>query len=439
MKNKISVLAVGLLVFFVLLTPTHVAAFSDVAANVSYADAVAYVSQRGIIEGYSDGEFKPNNTVTRGQISAMICRLVGESENLPVNGNLFSDMPTSVWCNGYVTKAVSLNIINGFQDGTFRPNHVVSYNQAIAMLLRAFGLRGEAESAGGYPNGYWTVANQYGFLDGVSTKSPSNAGIRRYEVAVIIYNYIVSGYMSSHPQYPAETAVSDIGYSIPKFLVEKDIAELEGQYLPRVTFYQNGSCDITMNMAYEMDTFSASYEVFRTDSGTRIIACNGSPNSIPRPVYFVETARGWMYEGPQLGFTMQGGIFSPLNSEEINLSGEEIHDFGYETYLGDWNGIDDNGWTVGLEVTSISDGIITFNYGVLRGWGEDNLTAVMEPNGVAYGWIFSEYSTRARVKLSFLRDSIRLDFYDISTDSMLGQGYSGRDRVTMIFNQRGYF
>lgn len=186
MKNKISVLAVGLLVFFVLLTPAHAAAFSDVAANVSYADAVAYVSQRGIIEGYSDGEFKPNNTVTRGQISAMICRLVGESENLLVNGNLFSDMPTSVWCNGYVTKAVSLNIINGFQDGTFRPNHVVSYNQAIAMLLRAFGLRGEAESAGGYPNGYVSVANRYHLLDGVGFKSES--GIKRYEIAVIIYN-----------------------------------------------------------------------------------------------------------------------------------------------------------------------------------------------------------------------------------------------------------
>lgn len=190
MKSKIKPAFAGVLVSLLfLLTPIHAAAFSDVAANAPYADAVAYVSQRGIIEGYSEGQvkqFKPNNTLTRGQITAMICRMLGESKNLPVNGNLFSDMPSSVWCNGYVTKAVSLNIINGFADGTFRPNSTVSYNQAIAMLLRAFGLREEAENAGGYPNGYLSVANRYHLLDGVDFKSKN--GIKRYETAVIIYN-----------------------------------------------------------------------------------------------------------------------------------------------------------------------------------------------------------------------------------------------------------
>lgn len=193
MKCKMKPAFAGVLVSLLfLLTPIHAAAFSDVAANAPYADAVAYVSQRGIIEGYSDGQFKPNNTLTRGQISVMICRMLGESENLPVNGALFSDMPASVWCNGHVTKAVSLNIINGFADGTFRPNSIVSYNQAIAMLLRAFGLREEAEHAGGYPNGYLTVANRYHLLDGVDFQS-KNGGIKRYETAVIIYNYYQQG------------------------------------------------------------------------------------------------------------------------------------------------------------------------------------------------------------------------------------------------------
>lgn len=188
MKGSVKTIVTGALLFLVLLlVPIRAAAFSDVPENAPYAKAVEYVNDKGIIVGYSGGQFKPNNTLTRGQIAVIICRMLGVGENLPVNGNIFSDMPSSIWCNGYVTKAVSLNIINGFEDGTFRPNHGVTYNQAIAMLLRAFGLREEAESAGGYPNGYLTVANRYHLLDGVDFKSSN--GIKRYEIAVIIYNW----------------------------------------------------------------------------------------------------------------------------------------------------------------------------------------------------------------------------------------------------------
>jgi hypothetical protein len=96
-KSKLKPLFMGMLSFLVLsLVSVHATAFSDVAANAPYADAVEYASARGIIEGYSDGQFKPNNTLTRGQFSAMVCRMIGESENLPINGNLFSDMPSLV-------------------------------------------------------------------------------------------------------------------------------------------------------------------------------------------------------------------------------------------------------------------------------------------------------------------------------------------------------
>lgn len=189
MKQGLRAGIIGILASFILLLPAYAATFSDVSESSSYYEEVEYVSQLGIIQGYPEGTFKPNNMVTRGQISAMICRMLGEDDNLPVNGNIFSDVPASHWANGYITKAVSLGIINGFQDGTFRSPHTVTYNQALAMLIRAFGLRQEAENAGGYPQGYWNVANQYGLLEGVSTKGPSNTGIRRYEIAVIMYNY----------------------------------------------------------------------------------------------------------------------------------------------------------------------------------------------------------------------------------------------------------
>jgi len=161
--------------------------FTDVDENAAYAHAVEYVNDRGIMSGYSDGGFRPMNALTRAQMTAVLCRMLGQNNPSVSNGKLFSDVPSSYWANAYITYAASLNIINGFNDGTFRPDHALSCNQGIAMLLRAFGLRDESERADGYPTGYLSIAQKYRLLDGVSFDSTGI--LRRYEIAVIIYNY----------------------------------------------------------------------------------------------------------------------------------------------------------------------------------------------------------------------------------------------------------
>lgn len=161
--------------------------FSDVAENASYGQAIEYVSSQGIMGGYADGRFGPANTVTRGQMAALICRIMGQPNPSMPDSNLFSDVPASHWANAYIATAASQNIISGFKDRTFRPDQSLNYNQGITMLIRAFGLKNEAERAGGYPTGYLAVAQKYHLLNGISSARKGN--IKRYEIALIIYNY----------------------------------------------------------------------------------------------------------------------------------------------------------------------------------------------------------------------------------------------------------
>lgn len=120
-------------------------------------------------------------------MAAIVCRMVGESGELPAEKGPFRDVSASYWANGYIQKAVSLGIISGFGDGTFRPESTLNFNQGIAMLIRSVGLKEVAEKAGGYPNGYLAVARQYNFLTGINVQRTSN--LKRYEIAMMIYNY----------------------------------------------------------------------------------------------------------------------------------------------------------------------------------------------------------------------------------------------------------
>lgn len=160
--------------------------FTDVSVYDSYALAVEYVSDEGIMDGYEGAEFRPNNGITRAELATVICRMLGQDENLSTNGSIFTDVPASHWANKYIAKASSLGIVTGFPGKTFRPSDPVSYDQAITMLVRAFGRQKEAENAGGYPSGYRSVAQKKGWLSGVG--SGTKDSIRRYEVATIIYN-----------------------------------------------------------------------------------------------------------------------------------------------------------------------------------------------------------------------------------------------------------
>ena len=138
------------------------------------------------MQGDTSGNFNPDKYVTRAQMAAIICRMLGETENLTTDGSRFTDVPASYWANGYIIKAASLGIINGYQDGSFKPNNTVTYEQALAMVIRAMELEENAQAAGGYPNGYINVAKEYGFTNQLMAKSGDL--MVRGQIAILVYN-----------------------------------------------------------------------------------------------------------------------------------------------------------------------------------------------------------------------------------------------------------
>ncbi len=116
--------------------------FQDVPQDAWYAGAVERVCAAGLMNGVSPTAFSPGGTVTRGQIAAILHRLAGSPS---AQGAAFSDVPSGAYYSGAVAWAAGQGIVEGYYDGTFRPDLPVSRQQLAAILWR-FAQRERADS-----------------------------------------------------------------------------------------------------------------------------------------------------------------------------------------------------------------------------------------------------------------------------------------------------
>lgn len=119
---------------------TGEANFSDVADWMYYADSVAWAAEKGIATGHEDGSFQPDSEVTREQIVSMLyryARLKGYDTSLGDRNTSFVD---GAEINEYAREAVrwaaSIGLVNGYQDGSFRPSGKAARAEVAAILMR---------------------------------------------------------------------------------------------------------------------------------------------------------------------------------------------------------------------------------------------------------------------------------------------------------------
>lgn len=187
MRRKNLKAAIGLLLVGLLICPASAASsFPDVDENADYAEAVEYLKDVGIMRGDDQGHFNPDKTVTRAEMATIICNMLGETENLTVS-DAFTDVPINHWANKYITRAKEFGFVSGYGNGRFGPNDTVTYEQAVTMIVRAIGGEDEAKKAGGYPDGYIKIAENYNILAGITAEKRSP--VIRANVALLIYNY----------------------------------------------------------------------------------------------------------------------------------------------------------------------------------------------------------------------------------------------------------
>ena len=122
-------------------TPDASASFSDVASGDWYYDAVQFVYENGLMNGTSKTTFSPQRTTTRGMIVTILHRMEGEPSAAAA---VFSDLAETSYCGAAVAWASQNGIVTGYDDGTFRPNALITRQQLAAILYRYVVWKGRA-------------------------------------------------------------------------------------------------------------------------------------------------------------------------------------------------------------------------------------------------------------------------------------------------------
>ncbi|OEH92852.1 S-layer homology domain-containing protein [Bacillus solimangrovi] len=120
------------------------AAFTDVETSDWFYDSINYLTDKGVIDGFEDGSFRPSEDVTRAQAAKILAVTLGlDTEN--VEAIDFPDVEEGDWFYNYVAALTATNVIEGFEDGTFRPDETLTRAQMAKMIAVAYGIEAEGE------------------------------------------------------------------------------------------------------------------------------------------------------------------------------------------------------------------------------------------------------------------------------------------------------
>ncbi|MFC1616399.1 S-layer homology domain-containing protein [Patescibacteria group bacterium] len=114
------------------------AAFTDVDDSTPYRIAIDWLETNGVVEGYEDGTFKPLQEINRAEFLKMIYTTIGYSESSADVELPFPDVPEDEWYTIFVKEAYKTDVINGYPDGNFRPENPINKVEALKIVMNAF-------------------------------------------------------------------------------------------------------------------------------------------------------------------------------------------------------------------------------------------------------------------------------------------------------------
>ena len=156
--------------------------------GLNYSDHFSYMI------GYNDGTIRPNNTITRGEAASMIFRLLTPEarDKIFTKDNKFSDVNAGNPHNNAISSLAKAGIINGYADGTFRPNETVNREPFCAIIGRMFsveyiGSNLFGDLTGGFADKYINLLAQLGIIKGdLNGNANPKAPITRAQAATIL-------------------------------------------------------------------------------------------------------------------------------------------------------------------------------------------------------------------------------------------------------------
>ena len=162
------------------------AAYSDIEGKACEG-AVNVLSALKVVDGFTDGTYKPEQTVTRAQMAKLIVTALGVADYATAKTSKYTDMGAATWAIPYVEYASNLNIVNGVGNSKFNPNGLVTYEQAATMIVRALGYTDQCKEMNGtWPAIYIQKAMALNIFDDVVNGGAN--GANRGDVAIMLYN-----------------------------------------------------------------------------------------------------------------------------------------------------------------------------------------------------------------------------------------------------------
>ena len=161
--------------------------FSDVSDSYT-ATAVESLRLMGVLDGYGDGTFRPDTVLNRAQFCKMAVYAMDGSGELGRYSTvtIFPDVKPSHWASAYINMAARKGIISGFADGKFKPGQTVTAGQAVTILMRGLGYKDE-DMGGVWPQSYMAEAQTNGLLKSTGITS-AYAGLTRAQAAKLFLN-----------------------------------------------------------------------------------------------------------------------------------------------------------------------------------------------------------------------------------------------------------
>ncbi len=244
---------------------------TDVVGTPS-EEAVSVLMSLGVVNGYEDGTFKPNQVVTRAEMAKLVVAALGLEAYASATTSSYSDMAGAGWAQGYVSYATKLGIIKGYPDGTFKPSQTVSLVEASAMIVRALGYTDES-LPGAWPANYMVKAKTLGVLDDVAGTAAE--GCNRGDIAQMLYNALTLdiGYINSDGDWTPNSALTM--YELLKAIANDE--EVEGNpdnMLVRLgaTFNKNAVIEGDEDSVISLRPYVGAYAATYTNKDDEIIA-----------------------------------------------------------------------------------------------------------------------------------------------------------------------
>ena len=211
--KKITALILAMLIVISCAAPAL--AFTDVN-DADTATAAEVLRLMGVIDGYPDGSFKPNNSLKRSEFCKMAIFAKGVSDK--ASGyqmvTIFPDVKPSQWFAPYVNMAAkSEGMISGYPDGSFKPENTIKVGEAVAILMRAVGYT-DSSKFPIWPDSYLTEAKSIGMLDGTGLSvSDGKRDITRAEAAKLFVAMLKLGKLSAYNLGKDDATLSSVDAS----------------------------------------------------------------------------------------------------------------------------------------------------------------------------------------------------------------------------------